>query len=565
VCAVAAAAGAVILTANDSPGKATVALANEPPCAWYKVDSPTPGTWDELQAVDGTGPDDIWAVGGTSLAEAEVLIEHWDGTGWSVVDAPSPSQPDSSILFRDVVALAPDDAWAVGYSFGPDHNLYPLTEHWDGSIWTIVPAPNIIMVGNGLHGVSAVNSDDIWAVGEKKTTTGAEPLMLHWDGVDWSEVAIPSSGGTFNSLEDIFMVSTDDGWAVGSFDGIGYSLHWNGITWEEIPVPVDLATGALSRITSVGGDVWGAGSMTDDFYQGNETLVMKFDSSGWIRSEAPSPSDWLNFLFDIRAVSPTAIWIVGVEARANGGFAPIILRWNGNEWSGDSMFPPPASPPTVMGLQGVYPVSENEAWAVGKYNSGNTGDTQRTLVVHCGPDDDADGVAQVVDNCPDTPNSDQADTDNDGQGNACDDDDDNDTVLDGSDNCPAWANTDQSLPNWHVPAGDVDCDGFPDSSAASGRAPETYIGTDPPKHCAADGTPNNEGTPDAMPPDFNDDQLINGQDSGKFGGPSGAFNLLVSQGPFNGVPGVRFDFNGNGLINGQDTGKFQAYFNKTCA
>lgn len=45
-------------------------------------------------------------------------------------------------------------------------------------------------------------------------------------------------------------------------------------------------------------------------------------------------------------------------------------------------------------------------------------------------DRDNDNVADNVDNCPDTSNTDQLNTDNDTQGNACDSDDDNDTISD---------------------------------------------------------------------------------------------------------------------------------------
>ena len=132
--------------------------------------------------------------------------------------------------------------------------------------------------------------------------------------------------------------------------------------------------------------------------------------------------------------------------------------------------------------------------------------------------------------------------------------------------CPAWPGSPEGLPDWPIPEGDSDCDGFPDTLGVSSKASEASIGTDPLRQCAMTTTPDDE--PDAMPPDFNDDRMINGQDSGKFGGPFPSFNKLVSQGPFGApgeeVPGERFDFNGDGEINGQDTGKFQAYFNETC-
>ena len=51
------------------------------------------------------------------------------------------------------------------------------------------------------------------------------------------------------------------------------------------------------------------------------------------------------------------------------------------------------------------------------------------------PDADGDGAPDRVDNCPQTPNSDQADYDGDGAGDVCDDDDDDDAVPDGDDAC----------------------------------------------------------------------------------------------------------------------------------
>ena len=58
-------------------------------------------------------------------------------------------------------------------------------------------------------------------------------------------------------------------------------------------------------------------------------------------------------------------------------------------------------------------------------------------------DDDGDGVPNISDNCVNTPNPDQADSDGNGIGDACQDTDD-DGILDINDNCPEIANSDQA-------------------------------------------------------------------------------------------------------------------------
>lgn len=70
-------------------------------------------------------------------------------------------------------------------------------------------------------------------------------------------------------------------------------------------------------------------------------------------------------------------------------------------------------------------------------------------------DVDGDLRGDLCDNCPLVVNPDQADTDFDALGNACDTDDDEDGVLDGADPCPL-------LNTSSTPTTDGDADGIPD-------------------------------------------------------------------------------------------------------
>jgi len=95
------------------------------------------------------------------------------GAVWAV--EPSPDTPDAvySILLG-VAAAGPDDAWAVGFSNGGDITR-TIMQHWDGTAWSSVASPNPSdKETNELDGIAVPGAGAVWAVGNSESATLAE-------------------------------------------------------------------------------------------------------------------------------------------------------------------------------------------------------------------------------------------------------------------------------------------------------------------------------------------------------------------------------------------------------
>src|SRR5688500_9170418 len=141
--------------------------------AWSVIHFPavTDGESPFIEDLAAISPNDIWAVGHhwNFTGRVATVIMHWDGSAWTRVPSPNreivPGSPRSSFL-HSVEAISANSVWAVGeYLVGG--NSFPLIEHWNGTNWTIVPSPSHPTTGDGrLYGISANSGNDIWAVGE---------------------------------------------------------------------------------------------------------------------------------------------------------------------------------------------------------------------------------------------------------------------------------------------------------------------------------------------------------------------------------------------------------------
>jgi hypothetical protein len=111
---------------------------------WTLVSSPQPAG-ASLDAVTALSPN-VWAVGSQRVGSHLSLVMHYDGTSWSVVASPNPSTAyNADNELRSIAAAGPNDIWAVGMYQNEQtaiHQHRTLIEHWDGTGWSIVSSPS---------------------------------------------------------------------------------------------------------------------------------------------------------------------------------------------------------------------------------------------------------------------------------------------------------------------------------------------------------------------------------------------------------------------------------------
>jgi hypothetical protein len=185
---------------------------------WQLVSGP-PDSGAVLNGISTLGPANLWAVG---AAGGRTLVTHWNGKAWTTV--PSPNTNALNTL-RGVSALAPNDVWAVGDAIKSQSDgvsvSRTLIEHWNGSAWSVVPSPNVGAGGNFLTGVAARATGEVFAVGYYVDVTGEIPLQrtlwLRFNGAGWSVVPSPNSGSSDNSLLGVIApAGSADAWAWGN-------------------------------------------------------------------------------------------------------------------------------------------------------------------------------------------------------------------------------------------------------------------------------------------------------------------------------------------------------------
>ena len=315
-----------------------------------------------LNGVTCVSAADCWAVGYYSPIwrpyplsgnrEKYTLVEHYDGTAWTLFAAPVVEGTASYIgPARDVLTSVSCDSatscWAVGsFETGGGRLIAPagssctggcgapptptasLVEHFDGRSWvtTSLPADGYI---TQLNAVTCPSPGTCWAAGTRGATA---PYLLHLaDGV-WSAIASPAADGVLNAITCASALAC---WAGGAHVTKAGTLllRYAGSHWtvaQALPVtPTSVrgstSIGAIACRTTM--DCWATGwGLARSASQ--VAIAFHFDGSSWSAGQAsnssnPSPSAFRGIAW----AGPNVGWAVGWAVGSSGKLAALMARW----------------------------------------------------------------------------------------------------------------------------------------------------------------------------------------------------------------------------------------------
>jgi hypothetical protein len=253
------------------------------------------------------------------------LAEQWNGKRWSLMSVPSPGAANEFNELTGVSCTSPTFCMAVG-RFGPNIT-HIIAARWDGSTWTLLPAPNPggVDATSELGSISCASDSFCVAVGDY-TCAGIEcpppvrgsvqPLVERWDGSSWSVMPLPYATG-HAWLTSVSCTSSTFCMAVGEHQ---------------------------YAVLSTFGERW--------------------DGSSWIPVTTLNPGEALGYAFDavtgVSCTSPLFCMAVGVFGSFDtNGFQTAAQQWNGTSWTLTATANPSPAPSGYRGMTGVSCVTSS--------------------------------------------------------------------------------------------------------------------------------------------------------------------------------------------------------------
>src|SRR5580704_5301998 len=104
-------------------------------CSWQVINPPNLSDYQLLTALDVVSASDVWAAGIYGVnGVGRAYFEHYNGSQWTTIKAPNLTD----ITVAGIAHFASNDVWAVGYD-EESGLLQPVTLHSNGTKWKVFP------------------------------------------------------------------------------------------------------------------------------------------------------------------------------------------------------------------------------------------------------------------------------------------------------------------------------------------------------------------------------------------------------------------------------------------
>jgi uncharacterized protein DUF4232 len=367
--------------------QALTGINRQPPagrsCGWVPTSVPNPGNVsNSLVSVSGVGAHDVWAVGSFNFkpggyspppfpvgnprffGTSHAMAIHWDGRSWTSVGMPDPPKAGEGASLSSVLAINQDDVWAAG-QIAIGGALY--FEHWDGSVWKLVPSPVSGVDAWSGHAFAGTAGNDVWFVGTNND--GIPPLRtltMHWDGVTWKVIPSPNLGTKGSMLTAVAAIRPDDVWAVGFAGHTPLAMHWNGTEWSKAAMPTDEPFYQLHGVAALpGGQLVAVATSYKTATERHQTLglMLTGDGAHWRIAERHAGTD----LRDVVAGLDGDAWIVGSSGwDSDRPLRPFLRRWDGQRTQAEDI----SILPLDAWVTSATTVPSGEMWVVGEHQTG---------------------------------------------------------------------------------------------------------------------------------------------------------------------------------------------------
>jgi hypothetical protein len=294
-------------------------------------------------------------------------------------------------------------SWIVRQSQAISVSLAPRAHHARFALYLTVGLLPLILAALWSASIQSVFAQTPSHTSTDTSQNSKAPTVPNC-GPDWTLVPSPNVGSGTNYLKDVSAVSASDVWAVGNYSSSSASRTlielWNGTGWNAVTSPnLGLNDNYLAAVDAVSAsDVWAvvsspnpnstytsflvitAVSASDVWATGNylysegitRTIIEHWDGVAWTVVASPNVGVSHNILVGVTAVSANDVWAVGYYQSGNTGTRTLIMQWDGSAWNAIAS---PNAGPEYNYLRDVVALSANDIWAVGHYLGENSDQT----------------------------------------------------------------------------------------------------------------------------------------------------------------------------------------------